>query len=69
VDYSLFIMVAMLVMLERLEKRLGTALAAFFPPIFAGSAFVLWFCVYPPPHGENASRTLFIGIFRSSPSI
>jgi hypothetical protein len=49
-------MVVVLVMLERLEKRPMTALATFPPPIFAGSAFVLWFHVSPsPPHG-NASE-------------
>jgi hypothetical protein len=41
VDFSLFIMVAVLVMLERLEKRPGMAPAAFPPPIFIGIAFVL----------------------------
>jgi hypothetical protein len=38
VNYSLFIMVVVLVMLERLEKRPGTAPAVFPPPIFVGSA-------------------------------
>jgi hypothetical protein len=37
VDYSIIIMVAVLVMLERLEKRPGMAPAAFPLPIFAGS--------------------------------
>jgi hypothetical protein len=45
VDYSLFILVVVLVMLERLEKQPGTAPASFPPPIFVGTAFVLWFCV------------------------
>jgi hypothetical protein len=34
-------MVAVLVMSKRFEKRLGTALAPFPPPIFAGTASVL----------------------------
>jgi hypothetical protein len=67
-DYSLFIMVAVLVMLERLEMRLGTA-PAVFPPIFTGSTSVSWFHVFPPPPCENASGGLYIGVFRSSPSI
>jgi hypothetical protein len=32
VDYTLFIMVAVLVMLERFDKRLGATPAAFPPP-------------------------------------
>jgi hypothetical protein len=69
VDYSDFIMVAMLLMLEKLEKRPGTALAAFPLLIFIGSASVSWFRVSPPPTRENASGSLFIGVFRSIPSI
>jgi hypothetical protein len=56
VDYSLFIMVVVvLVMLERLEKRPGATLAAFPPPIFAATASISWFCISPPPPQENAS--------------
>jgi hypothetical protein len=40
VDYSLFIMVAVLVMLERLEKQLGMAPTVFPPPIFTDLASV-----------------------------
>jgi hypothetical protein len=46
VDYSLFIMVTMLVMSERLEKQLGMALAAFplqslqVQPLFHGFVFL-----------------------------
>jgi membrane protein CcdC involved in cytochrome C biogenesis len=47
VDYSLFMMVAMLVMLERLEKRPEVTLAVFLPPIFAGTASILWFRISP----------------------
>jgi hypothetical protein len=49
VKYSLFIMVVVFVMLERLEKQPGTTLAAFPPQIFAGTAFVSWFHVSLPP--------------------
>jgi hypothetical protein len=55
VDYSLFIMVAVLVVLERLEKRLEATPAAFPPPIFTEIVSVLY-----------ASGSLYIGIFRSS---
>jgi hypothetical protein len=44
-----------LVMLERLEKRPGMALAAFPPPIFAGSASVSWFRVSLPCPHKNSS--------------
>jgi hypothetical protein len=37
VDYSLFIIVVVLVMSERLEKQPGTAPTLFPPPFFAGS--------------------------------
>jgi hypothetical protein len=40
VDYSLFIMVAVLVMSRRLEKRGDMAPVVFPSPIFAGSASV-----------------------------
>jgi hypothetical protein len=55
VDYSIFIMVAVLVMLERLEKRPGMTPESFLPPIFAGTAFVSWFYVPPPPPQRNTS--------------
>jgi hypothetical protein len=43
VDYSLFIMVmVVLVMLERLEKRPGASLAAFPPPIFTATGGMAW---------------------------
>jgi hypothetical protein len=45
----------MVEMLERLEKRPGATPEVFPPPIFAGIAFVLWFCVSSPPPQENAS--------------
>jgi hypothetical protein len=58
-DYSLFIMVAVLVMLERLEKRPRATLAEFSPPIFAGTASISWFHVSPPPPQGNASGSLY----------
>jgi hypothetical protein len=69
VDYSLFIMVAVLVMFERLEKRLGMAPVVFPPPIFVGTTSILWFLVSPPPPGENVSGSLYIWVFRSTPLI
>jgi hypothetical protein len=69
VDYSLFIMVAVLVILKRLEKRQEMAPTTFPPPIFAGSGSVSWIHVSPPPSYENTLRSLYIGVFRSSPSI
>jgi hypothetical protein len=49
VDYSLFMAVMMVLMLERVEKYPGVTLAAFPPPIFAGIAFVSMFHVSLPP--------------------
>jgi hypothetical protein len=40
VYYSLFIMVAVLEISERLEKRPGETLASFPPPIFVGTTSV-----------------------------
>jgi hypothetical protein len=60
-DYSLFIMVAVLVMSEMFEMRPGTAPIAFPPPIFAGSTSVSWFHVSPPPSRDNALGSLYIG--------
>jgi hypothetical protein len=59
-------MVAVLVMLERLEKQPGMAPAAFPPPIFVGSAYVSWFRVSPLPPPDNVSGSLYIGVFRST---
>jgi hypothetical protein len=54
VKYSLFIMVAVLVMLERLEKRPGATPIAF-PLLFAGTTSISWFRVSSTPPRENAS--------------
>jgi hypothetical protein len=49
VDYSLFMVVMMVLTSERVEKRSGATLAAFPPPIFAKTASISVFRVYPPP--------------------
>jgi hypothetical protein len=59
-------MVAVLVMLERLEKRPGATLAAFSPPIFAGTTSVSLFRVSPLPPRGKASR-FFILAFLGQP--
>jgi hypothetical protein len=66
VDYSLFMVVSMVVMLERLEKRPGMTPAAFSPPIFPGTPFVSVFHVSTLPPQGNASEGLYIVVFRSS---
>jgi hypothetical protein len=60
VYYSLFVEVMMVLMSERVEKRLGETLAAFPPPIFAGIAFVSVFRVSPTPPLGNAEGRVFI---------
>jgi hypothetical protein len=54
-DYSLFIMVVVLVMLERFEKRPRATLAAFPPPIFTATATISLFHVSLLSPCENAS--------------
>jgi hypothetical protein len=49
VDYSLFMLVMMVLTSERVEKRPGVNPIAFPPPIFAGIASVYVFCVSLPP--------------------
>jgi hypothetical protein len=68
VYYSHFIMVVVLVMLERLEKRPGTAPAAFPPPIFTGTTSISWICVSLSLAHEKALGSLY-RVFRSTPSI
>jgi hypothetical protein len=46
----------MVVMSERLEKRPGATSMAFLPPIFAGTASVSMFRVFPPPPLGNAEE-------------
>ena len=65
VDYSLFIMETVMMMLERMEIQPGMAPVAFFPPIFAGSGSVLVFLCFCSAPSEIALGNLFIGIFRS----
>jgi hypothetical protein len=58
-DYSLFIMVAVLVMLE---MQPGMALTAFPPPDFAGSASILWFsCFSTASSQERLGGSLYSG--------
>jgi hypothetical protein len=64
VDYSLFIMLAVLVMSERFEKRPGMALAVLPPSIFACTAFISWFRVSLSPPRGNASGGIYIALFR-----
>jgi hypothetical protein len=49
VDYSLFMMVMMVLTSERVEKCPGATLAAFSPPIFNGTTSVSVFHVSLPP--------------------
>jgi hypothetical protein len=49
VDYSLFMVVMMVLMSERVEKRPGATTAMFSPPIFAGIASISVFHVSLPP--------------------
>jgi hypothetical protein len=48
VDYSLFMVVMMVLTSERVEKRPGATPAAFPSPIFAGIASIYVFRVSPP---------------------
>jgi hypothetical protein len=56
----------MVLMSERVEKRLGATPATFPPPIFAGTAFVSVFHVPPPPPLGKTEGGLYIGVLRSS---
>jgi hypothetical protein len=58
--------VVMVVMSERLEKRPGATPTTFLPPIFTRIASIYVFCVSPPPPRENALWGLYIVVFRSS---
>jgi hypothetical protein len=66
VDYSLFMVVMMVLTSERVEKRPGVTPAAFPPPIFAGIASISVFHVSPPPHFAIVEEGLYIGVLRSS---
>jgi hypothetical protein len=65
VDYSLFMVVMMVLTLERVEKQPGATPAAFPPPIFAGTASLYVFHVSLPPLTVIVQRGIYIGIFRS----
>jgi hypothetical protein len=69
VDYSIFMMVAMLMMSKRLEKRPGATTIAFPLPIFAGIASISLFHVSTLRPRGNTLGGLYIVIFRSSWSI
>jgi hypothetical protein len=49
VDYPLFMAVMMVLTSDRVEKRPRATPAVFPPPIFAGTASVSVFHVFPPP--------------------
>jgi hypothetical protein len=51
---------------ERVEKRPGVTLAAFLPPIFAGTVSVYMFHVSPLPPDHYCRGGLYIGVFRLS---
>jgi hypothetical protein len=63
VDYSLFMVLMMVLMSERVEKRPGETPAAFPPLVFTGIASVSVFCVSPPPPFTIVDRGLYIGVF------
>jgi hypothetical protein len=61
VDYSLFIMVMMVGMLENVEISPVVALAEFLPPIFAGSG-----SVSVALSSRKPWEVIYIGVFRSN---
>jgi hypothetical protein len=66
VDYSLFMLVMMVLISERVEKCPGATPAAFPPPIFAGTASVFEFHVSPSPPLGIFKGGSFYKLFRSS---
>jgi hypothetical protein len=62
-DDTLLMAVSMVLMLKKLEKRLGVTLKVFPPPIFAGTTSVSMFCVSPLPPVGNAEGGVFIYAF------
>jgi hypothetical protein len=65
VDYSLFMVVMVVLTSERVEKHPEATPAAFPPSIFAGITSVSVFHVSPPPHLGIIEAGLYIGVFRS----
>jgi hypothetical protein len=65
-DYSLFMAMSMVLMLEKLEKHLGATPAAFPPPIFVGTTSIYVFRVSLPPPLGNTEGGLYIVVSRSS---
>jgi hypothetical protein len=57
-----------MLILERVEIPLAAAPVEVPPPIFAGSDSISVFLCYAPPPFRDASRDLYIGVFRSRPS-
>jgi hypothetical protein len=49
VEYSLFVVVMMVLMSKRVEKHPGATPATFLPPIFVGTASISVFHVSLPP--------------------
>jgi hypothetical protein len=69
VDYSLFIVVAVLMMLVRVEMQPRMTPIAFSPPVFVGSALVSWFLCFSVASFREHLGGLYIVVFRSSPLV
>ena len=65
VDYSPFIMVTMVEMLEKMETTPAAPRRSFHPPICSSRSSVSWFCVSAAPPSESRRGTIFIVVFRS----
>jgi hypothetical protein len=65
-DYSLFMVVMMVLMSERVEKRLRATLAAFPPSNLCwNNLYFCFLCFSTTPYQEHRG-SLYIGVFRSS---
>ena len=65
VDYSPFIMVMMVEMLEKMETTPAAPRRSFPPPICSSRSSVSWFCVSAALPSESRRGTIFIVVFRS----
>ena len=65
VDYSPFIMVMMVEMLEKMETTPAAPHRSFPPPICSSRSSVSWFCVSAALPSESRRGTIFIVVFRS----
>ena len=65
VDYSPFIMVMMVEMLEKMETTPAAPRRSFPPPICSSRSSVSWFCVSAALPFESRRGTIFIVVFRS----